>query len=753
MNTWIYKIKGYNPDKSYALESVFYQANGCIGIRGYAEEGIPGKTSIPENFDACDKSMPHQYSAGFFDDSPITGDTMVNLPTLKLIYIFLDGEKLDLSKGKVSNFVQSINFKSALFNRSFVWTSPKGNKTKLSFNSFLSYEQKSLYLTKILITPLNWNGKIILEDVFDSTGKTLRHHHYKVSDFGEIDKKSFCEIKTNSSNMTAFLCRAYLSSDFKLEKTAKINNSILTKLSATAVKSQELSVTRFLSVVTSFNSPESNLREKTHSQLKTAIERGWDSLLIEQQKCWEKLWEIPNIDIQGDPDSELKLRFYIFQMLQSYRPGNSKLSIGSKFLSGDHYSGHYFWDTEIYVFPFYLFTVPDAARNLIDFRINNLNGAKLKSKNLGFKGAFFPWEASPLDGKENCPEWWQDEDADKPTYIPCGKIQIHISADILIAINKYLSVTGMQISDVPGLPETVAEIARFFVSRGTFESNVFSFKNVIGADEYHEYVDNNAYTNHTAKFVIDFALELNDNQQKSLFTSEEICQFKKISHSIQLGMQNDKSIIAQDDSYLSLPEFDLSNFNPEKPLYRQISIEEMGKFQITKQADVIALFFLFPKNYSKDLIKKCWDYYEPRTIHDSNLSAGPHSIVANMLDLSEKAWLYFLKTINLDANLEASNLSEGLHAANAGNAWNTVMFGFAGISCDENGLYCSPKLPSHWEKLSFTIFYKSRKINWIISKNETKIFFDKGEKVNIIFKNKKITLTEEKGSLQLVGKQ
>jgi kojibiose phosphorylase len=758
MTNWKYGIKQYRKEQNHFLEAIFIQSNGYLGIRGYHEEGIPGYDGIPA-IPSAEKieSNPEQFIAGYFDKSPVTGNSMVNIPTLKLIGIYLNGEKLDLATGKISGYSRTLDMSCAVSERSFTWTSPKGNKTFVSFSSFLSYPRKHIHLTSIRIKTVNWSGEAVLFDTFDSSGLSQKQTHYKIIANGDSDNGHFCEIRTNTSKLKAVMALAY---DIPKRLKHEISESelqgkkVVKKISMTAAKGKVCEIRRYLSICTDFDNDagKTEIRKRTFNKLASAKKAGWEKLLAEQKHKWTELWEMADIKIVGDPERNFKLRFYIFQLLQAYRPGDSRLSIGAKFLSGEHYSGHYFWDTDNFIFPFYMSTMPEAAENLVAYRVNALPGAMRKAKKNKFKGAFYPWEASPIDDDENCPEWWHDKGMPEPVHIPCGNIEIHINSAVANAAMQYLRFTGRKNPDKIEIYRMLIEIARFWASRGIWEKGKYSIRNVIGPDEYHEYVDNNAYTNHTARQNIQAALAIASDKEiagKLGVIAKEIELWKKLVAGMELCYNGEKRILSQYDKFLSLKEIDFSKYESTKPLFRQIPPEELNKLQVAKQADVLAIFLMLPFSLDYALMQRCWNYYEPRTIHDSNLSAGTHSSVASMLRRKKDALKYFDKVLNLDIGNESYNVNEGLHAANAGNAWNSMITGFAGIRHDGNFLYCCPQLPDHWRALDFKMVYRGRKIEWKIMQKEISFVCGKGTPVKIVVEGKLVKIDGKERKIEV----
>ena len=742
MNPWVHQVTAFEPASCHNLESVFTQSNGYLGIRGYEEEGALGAVSDPM-----------QFIAGYFDCSPVTRNTMVNIPTFKRIEIGLHGEALDTGTGKVSEYFRTLNFRNAVSTRSFAWTSPRGRKTKIRFVSYLSYSRRHLYLTEISIEPANWSGPVAVRDLFDGTGLTLGQKHFEVTGHGDWNTGHFCEIRTLTSRLRAVMgCDYVVSVPLDHAESSSLEGDIACKqFTLNARCGMPVRLRRYAAVATDFDldATKGNLRRRTLGHIEKAMESGWTALRREQDASWKKLWARADVRIAGDAAREFKLRFSIFQMLQAYRPGDSRLSIGAKFLSGQHYSGHYFWDTDNFLTPFYLLTMPDAGENLVDYRVRNLKGARRKARSKHFPGAFYPWEACPLDGQENCPEWWQDKAAPAPIPIPCGRIELHINSAVAMSASNYLCVAGRTNPPRAKIHRMLVEIARFWAGRGIWEDGHYSIKNVIGPDEYHEHVDDNAYTNHTAAWCIRKALAIAESGDAEGVSRSEIQAWKKIVEGMAYGYDAGRGILAQDRTFLSLEEFDRSRFKPVEPLFRQISMEEIGRLQAIKQADVLALFHQLPFTYDYALMQRCWDYYEPRTLHDSNLSAGSHSVVAALLGRRTDFQKYYDRVLSLDIGGESYNVEDGLHAANAGNAWSATIMGAAGIRWTDDELCCVPQLLDGWRSLAFSLHYRGRRLAFRIGRKTMTISAGRGCAIRIVVGGRRIPISGSEQKLRI----
>lgn len=741
---WSYTVTSYEPDAQNNLETIFTQSNGYLGIRGYAEEGPSGTASDPL-----------QFVAGYFDRSPITRNTMVNIPALRRILITLDGEPLDLSTGALRDYTRTLDLSRALSKRGFTWTSPRGRITRISFTSFLSYPHHHLHATEITLQPVNWSGEANLVDVFDGTRPTLQQHHFKMTAAGSLREGHCCEIRTLTSRLNAALVALYeLPASAAWVEHHREKSTASRGLILKLHKNRVTRLRRYLAVATDFDADARGrtAQSRATGYAQAAKRLGWSALLTAHTSTWKKLWKDADIAITGDQERQFKLRFSIFQLLQAYRPGDSRLSIGAKFLSGGHYSGHYFWDTDSFLTPFYLFTMPEAARNLVEYRLRNLKGAHHKARSNKFKGAFYPWEACPFDGRENCPVWWKDKAAKEPVFIPCGVIELHINTSVAMAAKRFVDIAGLSAPSRAEVDQLLIELARFWASRGVWEHGRFHIKQVIGPDEYHEYVDDNAYTNHTARWSLQQAIRAvatPANARRFKVTAKEAGEWQRIVDNIELGYDKTRGLISQDATFLSLPELDYSAYRGKGPLFRHMTIEQIGHYQAIKQADVLALFHQLPFDYDHDLMQRCYDYYEPRTVHDSNLSAGSHAVAAALMRRRDDFVAYYDKVLNLDIGGESYNVIEGLHAANAGNAWSATIMGAAGIRWTEEELSCSPLLPEGWKSLAFSIVYRRRRLRFTVKPDTVEIQYPAGRAFSIVVAGRRLRAGRKAGRMRV----
>ena len=408
----------------------------------------------------------------------------------------------------------------------------------------------------------------------------------------------------------------------------------------------------------------------------------------------------------------------MFQLIQSV--GKDKYcSIAPKGLSGEGYEGQYFWDTEIYIQPFLTITNPELSLNLIDFRYNTLPQAKDNAQFMGHEdGALFPWRT--IMGKESS------------GYYPAGSAQYHINGDIAHSVISYYLATNDDNFLMEKGAEIIFETARIWINTGNFYKDKFHINSITGPDEYTCVVNNNYYTNISAKYHLNWAIKIFEKYksnptflkllQKIDLKEEELKEFKNAADKMYLPYDEELKITPQDDSFLQKKKWDISEIPKEHfPLLMFYHPLFLYRHQICKQADTVLAHFLFDDAESEEVIRNSFLYYEKITTHDSSLSRCIFSIMAARLGYMEKAISYFGDTIQLDIKDSYGNTRDGIHTANMGGNYMVIVYGFGGFKLKEEGIFFAPVLPEKWNGYFFSIFYHDRRIR--ITVKEKNLYF------------------------------
>jgi trehalose/maltose hydrolase-like predicted phosphorylase len=479
---------------------------------------------------------------------------------------------------------------------------------------------------------------------------------------------------------------------------------------------------------------DKEIKKVAVDNLKKLIKLGYDKLFGAHKKRWNQLWEQIDIVLDGPDFDQLAIRFSQFHIYQMTPVHDERLSIAAKGLSGEGYKGHVFWDMEIFILPFLIYTFPEIAKRLLLYRYHFLDGAREKAKENGFEGAMYPWECADT-GREVTPKWGGvDFKTGKPQRIWTGELEQHITCDIVYSIWYYFQVThNYKFMYNYGL-EIMLETSRFWASRLEYnsEKDQYEINNVTGPDEYSEHINNNIFTNYMVKWQLNKTIRFSEwvkaNQlevwkkviSKIKFTFNELSDWKEKADKIYIAMDKTSGFIHQYEGFTDKREVDLLKYKGKVGAITQdYNWKEITQMQVVKQADIIMLFYLLSDDFSQETKRLNWDYYEPRTLHDSSLSSSIHAIVAVDIDEVEKGYEYFEKSIRIDLGENLKSSWDGLHAASLGGNWQAVVNGFGGVRITNKGnLRINPHLPKKWKNLKFKITWRGKEYNIEITKNK-----------------------------------
>jgi kojibiose phosphorylase len=501
------------------------------------------------------------------------------------------------------------------------------------------------------------------------------------------------------------------------ENLCDVQNNPMSTLKMAAAPGKTLVVDKYVSIFTS---------RDTKDPVSAAIEHvqavvDWPSAWSAHAQAWGQEWERTDVMIEGDEEAQLAIRFNLFQLLIAAPRHDDRVNIGAKTLSGFGYRGHAFWDTEIFMLPVFIYTAPHIAYNLLNYRYRNLPGARQKALSNGYEGAQFPWESADT-GEEVTPRWVPHfADPNKMVRIWTGDIEIHISADIAHAAYQFWQATGDDDWFTAKGAELVLDTARFWGSRAEWnaELNRYEYNDVIGPDENHEHVNNNAYTNRMAQWNLQTALEVLDwlklhapakaaelMSQLDL-SAVRLAHWRDVIEKVYLNV-TPSGLIEQFEGYFQRKDVDLAAMEPRDQSVQQIyGIEGANTIQVLKQPDVVMMQYVLREHYSDESVQVNFDYYTPRTDSTYGSSLGPsiQAIMACDVNKPQDAYENFMRAARADLRDVRGNAGDGIHAASAGGLWQAVVFGFAGLRIGPQGWTVRSHLPRHWKRVAFKFFY------------------------------------------------
>ena len=698
----------FDPQKQHHKETIFTIGNGYLCTRGAFEEGFPGDRRAT-------------FAHGVFDAVPISITELANTPDWLPFIVLLDGERFSLATGKIKRFSRSLDLHTGVLSRTVEWISPQGRTATLTFERFTSLADEHITLIRCQVTP-DFEGPVefraSLNGNTDNEGVT--HWHWIAQGLdGEAVTLHNRTRKSGIEYVSAMRLVGVAGRQLSTEYWDVENAPTLTMKMA-AAPGKTLIVDKFVALATS---------RDTHDPLKMALEHvnaivDWPAAYDANAAAWEDEWDHTDVMVEGDDESQIALRFNLFQMMIAAPRHDSNVNIGAKTLSGFGYRGHSFWDTESFMLPLFIYTAPHIARNLLNYRYQRLPAARAKAKSNGFEGAQFPWESADT-GEEVTPTWIPHfADRNKLVRIWTGDIEIHISADVALAAQKYWQVTGDDAWLIEQGAELILDTAKFWASRAEWntELNRFEYNDVIGPDENHEHVDNNAYTNRMAQWNMQSGLDILEWLKEHApdkavelverldLSTDRLNHWREVIARIYLNVDA-SGLIEQFEGFFQQPYVDLAAMEPRTRSVQEIyGIQEASNIQVLKQPDVLMMQYQLRDLYTNDQVRVNYDYYTPRTDHTYGSSLGPsiQAIMACEVGKPDDAYEHFIRAVRADLRDVRGNAGDGIHAASAAGTWQAVVFGFAGLRVrpDGTGWTVTPWLPKGWKRISFKFFYR-----------------------------------------------
>lgn len=696
---WNVIEKEFNPSVLHHKETVFTIGNGYLGTRGTFEEGYPQE---------CSATLVH----GVYDDVAIASTELVNCPNWLHFVIKIAGEQFQLHSGQVLSYERRLDLHLGLLSRDITWRSPKGHTVKIHFERFASLANQHVLAIRCQIKSVDFVGEIEVEAGLIPEPDTEGTEHWKT-------------LNQSSTGDTLWLHSQTLNSAIQLAIATKVKSQQSEKFPSfplspcSLLPGETLTVEKIVTLYTSRDT------EKPLEMALSELEKmpTYPTLLAAHIAAWEKVWQDCDVIIEGDETAQLSVRYNIFQLLAVAPRHDDRVSIAPKTLSGFPYRGHVFWDTEIFILPLLTFTQPHLARNLLNYRYHTISGARRKAQEMGFAGAMYAWE-SAVSGDEVTPRWVPGPDGGT-IRIWCGDIELHINSDIAYAVWQYWKATGDDSWMQDFGAEIILDTAIFWSSRVEWnpERNCYDIRDVIGPDENHDRVDNNAFTNimtqwHLQKALIvwEWLCQVAPDKSELLGEQLNICpqrlqNWERIQQNLYINQHPITGLIEQCEGFFQLEDINLADYEDRtKSMQALLGIEAASKTQILKQPDVLMLLYLLRDKFDRKTLQTNWDYYHPRTDHAYGSSLGPaiHAILACDLQKPESAYNHFLQAALVDLENTRRNAHEGIHAASAGSIWQAVVFGFAGIRITENGPVANPNLPPHWQSLKFKLRWRNQ---------------------------------------------
>ncbi|MCJ7700074.1 MAG: glycoside hydrolase family 65 protein [Anaerolineales bacterium] len=706
-NHWYINESQFKPERQHHSETIFTIGNGYLATRGTFEERFPLDSQA---------TLIH----GLWDDVPIGFTELANAPDWTSLEIWCNDIRFDMATGIILEYKRTLDLRNGTLGRNLKW-SPDNSQTVISmdFERFTSLADQQIMGIQLKVIPLSSNAKIRIRATLDSHVENNGFTHWNLVYQDSSDQQADLCVKTRRTDKTLALSTRLEINNISSNRTM-VDSRGCPGLEAVVDQNQgeTLVIHKFVGVATSrdTDSPIDAARKKVDG----SVQQGYEQLSDENSAAWAEFWSRSDVIIEGDDEAQIAVRHALFQLRIAAPTNDEYVSIGAKTLSGLGYRGHVFWDTEIFILPFFTLTHPEISRNMLMYRYHTLPGARRKAKANGYNGAQFSWESAET-GDEVTPTWVPD--VNNPLQlirIWTGDTEVHISADIVYALYQYWRMTGdLVFWKTIGIP-ILFETTIFWGDRAEREDDGYTIRDVIGPDEYHEHVDNNVFTNRMVQWQMDKALEVykwlraSDPEMAEVITKdfditqERLAHWQDVRDNMTVLYDPETGLFEQFEGFFKLNNINCSLYGDRtKSMQEILGIEGTNLHQVIKQPDVVMLLCLLRDEFDQKIWQANWDYYNPRTDHSYGSSLGPamQAWAACEMGQPDLAYEHFMRASRADLIDVRGNADDGIHAASAGGLWQAIAFGFAGLNFIGNKPSIRPRLPSKWKRLSFPIIY------------------------------------------------
>ena len=720
---WMIRETVFDPASLVRNETIFALANGSLGIRGSFEEGVP-------------PGVKGTYLNGFYDETPIVygeiafayaknRQVMLNVADATGITLSIDGEMLDLSTGTVLAYERRLDLRLGILSRELRWKSPKGREISLTARRLVSFSRPAVAAIEWAVEVANGNAPLLMESsIIGAVTNQSSSEDPRVG--AHFPHPPLSTLRCNADQTRGILIQRTRTTervlacamDHEMESppsspvsvtAACTTDRATTSFRLAAGSGVHVTLSKFFAYCAEPGAGAEELAAQAVAEVAAAQKAGFAALAAEQLEAVTRFWHTSDVQIDGDDSLQQGLRYNLFSLFQS-AGRDGRTSIAAKGLTGQGYEGHYFWDTEIYVLPFFAYTQPDIARALIRFRCSILDKARDRAREMSQRGALYPWRT--IGGEETS------------AYYPAGTAQYHINADIVHALRVYREATGDATILDEGGAEMLFETARLWVSLGWYsprKGGAFCINEVTGPNEYTALANNNLYTNMMARENLEYAVavaaemraraphELKRIAEAISLTDEELADWSRAAASMYIPVDAGLGIHAQDDSFLDREPWNLAHTAPDRfPLLLHFHPLVIYRRQVLKQPDVVLAQVLLGHRFSHAEKKRNFDYYDPLTTGDSSLSPCIQCVAAAEIGSTDLAYAYFSRTARMDLDDVNGNVGDGVHTAAMAGTWISLVRGFAGMRDHEGRLSFNPRLPPRWDRLRFRLLIRGR---------------------------------------------
>ncbi len=756
-NEWSIVEEGFDPGLNKISESIFSIGNGRMGQRANFEESYSGET-LQGNYVAGiyypDKTRVGWWKNGY----PEYFAKVLNAVNWIGLKINVNGEILDLHTAKVLDFKRVLNMQLGTLTRTFTVELKNGNVLEVEAIRFCSLADDEAGAIKYTITPHNFDGEIEVASLLDGDVRNQDSNYdeqfWNVINAAEVNEFALLTMETKKTAfwVSSAIHTSISQDDDKLDQKPRYGATekcVSQQFDLKVKKNQATSIYKFAVNLSSENYGKDELEAATIKTLERIVSKGFDQMRQEQAAAWKKKWEHGDVVIEGDIAAQQAIRFNIFQLHQTYTGEDARLNIGPKGFTGEKYGGSTYWDTEAYCLPFYLATADQkVAENLLIYRYKHLGKAIENATKLGFSNGAALYPMVTINGEECHNEW-------EITFE-----EIHRNGAIAFAIFNYIRYTGDANYLVNYGLEVLIGIARFWAQRvnWSIEKEKYVMLGVTGPNEYENNINNNWYTSTIATWCLKYTIdaikeveELNPAKLAEIFSKAkfdvkaETANWQDIIDQMYYPEDKKLGIFLQQDGYLDKEQVLVKDLpDSDRPLNQKWSWDRILRSCFIKQADVLQGIYFFEEDYDLETIRRNYDFYEARTVHESSLSPCVHAIIAAKLGDLDRAYEFYLRTSRLDLDDYNNDTEDGLHITSMAGTWLSVVEGFGGMRIKNGKLHLYPVLPEKWKSYAFKIGFRGALITVNVNHDEVSLVSDSAADLILNVFGEDVKLTNNK---------
>ena len=709
---WAVRETELHLDKLAQSESVFALSNGHVGLRGNLDEGEP-------------YGLPGTYLAGLFETRPLPyaeagygypedGQSIVNVTNGKLIRLLVEDEPFDVRYGTLVSHERVLDLRAGVLRRTVVWTSPTDRKIKVSSTRLVSFTQRAVALIEYVIEPLEGEFPVVLQSelVANETMPVASKDPRAAAALAEPlaseshDAEALRAVLVHSTKVSGLRMASAI--DHLVEgpegtatTTTSFPDVARVEIVSDLAPGKPLRIVKAIAYGWSATRSGPALRDQVSAALAAATHTGFEGLLAEQRAYLDDYWDRADVEIEGDPELQQAIRFALWHTLQAGARGEHR-AIAAKGLTGPGYDGHTFWDTEMFVLPVLTYTAPRAAADALRWRQQTLDLARERARDLGLKGAAFPWRT--IAGQE-CSSYW-----------PAGSAAFHINADIARAVTRYQWAVDDPDFERGTGAELLIETARMWRSLGHHDAaGQFRIDGVTGPDEYSAIADNNIYTNLMAAANLVAAAEIVERHPQRAAElgadPEEAAGWRDAAAKMTIPYNELLEVHEQAERFTSHDVWDFERCREDQyPLLLHFPYFDLYRKQVVKQADLVLALWECGHAFTESEKGRDFEYYERLTVRDSSLSACCQAIVAAEVGHMDLAYDYFAEAALMDLEDLEHNTRDGVHIASLAGTWLVAVAGFGGMRDHLGKLTFHPRLPDSLTRLQFRLMFRGRSL-------------------------------------------